>query len=557
MDGLFNSELEDRKLANLRAEEEEDVARIISEKYDLPYTDLHIVPINMDALRVVVEKDAVTAGAVAFDKVGTHLSLAITNPANPALTALVQDLNNNGLTVEQYFISHASLARALTRYADLSLASSSKEGVFQISQKTSIESAEKFSTLPKLRAYLTEAESLPQSAQVSHIFEGLLAGALVLRASDIHLEPEDGLVRLRLRLDGVLTDTFSFATHAYHQINSRIKLLSGLKLNISDRAQDGRFTVETGGKEIEIRTSIIPGSYGESIVMRILDPEATKHSFAEMGINTKLFERLKLEIHRPNGMLLTTGPTGSGKTTTLYAFMREIHTPEIKIITIEDPVEYHLEGIVQTQTNGKEYTFASGLRSVLRQDPDVIMVGEIRDAEVAEVAIQAALTGHFVFTTLHTNNASGAFPRLVDLGADPNSFSSAVTVAMAQRLVRTLDPAHRVQRGTTPEEKVVMEKIFSTLTDVSQRPQSFDTVWSAVPGDNGETGYVGRTGLHEAIFMDDELGEFLRTSPSAGDIEKNVHRQGYLTMAQDGIIKAIEGITSLEEVFKVVDLPRG
>ena len=557
MDSLFNSELEDRKLANLHAEEEEDVARIISEKHELPYTDLHIVPINMDALRVISENDAKSAGAVAFDKVGTHLSLAVTNPANPALTSLLERLGNDGLKVEQYFISHASLDRALKRYADLSLATSSKEGVFQISQQTSDQAADRFSSLPKLRAYLTEAESLPQSAQVSHIFEGLLAGALVLKASDIHLEPEEELVRLRLRLDGVLTDTFSFATHAYHQINSRIKLLSGLKLNISDRAQDGRFTVEEGDKEIEIRTSIIPGSYGESIVMRILDPEATKHSFSEMGINTKLFERLKLEIHRPNGMLLTTGPTGSGKTTTLYAFMREIHTPDIKIITIEDPVEYHLEGIVQTQTNGKEYTFASGLRSVLRQDPDVIMVGEIRDAEVAEVAIQAALTGHFVFTTLHTNNASGAFPRLVDLGADPNSFSSAVTVAMAQRLVRTLDPARRVQRATTPEEKTIMEKIFSTLTDLSQKPASFDTVWSAVSGEHDETGYVGRTGLHEAIFMDDELGEFLRSSPSAGDIEKNVHRQGYLTMAQDGVIKAIEGITSLEEVFKVVDLPRG
>ena len=201
MSDLFNNDLEERKLANLHAEEEEDVARIISEKYSLPYTDLHIVPINMDALRVVAQKDATSAGAIAFDKIGSHLSLAVTNPSNPSLASLLSDLNNNGLIVEQYFISHASLMHALTRYADLSLASSSKEGVFQISGQTSEQAADKFSTLAKLRAYLTEAESLPQSAQVSHIFEGLLAGALVLRASDIHLEPEEGLVRLRLRLD--------------------------------------------------------------------------------------------------------------------------------------------------------------------------------------------------------------------------------------------------------------------------------------------------------------------------------------------------------------------
>jgi type IV pilus assembly protein PilB len=553
----FDDEQGNAKLANLRAEEEEDVARIISEKYDLPYTDLHIVPVNMDALRVIAEADAKLTGAIAFEKIGTKLSLAITNPQNPALATLLSRLESDGLHIEKYFISHASYERALARYADLSLASTSKDGVFTISGETVLGAAEKFSSLEKLRAYLTEAQSMPQSSQVSNIFEGILTGAFVLRASDIHMEPEEAAVRLRLRLDGVLTDAFTFDFHAYRQINSRIKLLSGLKLNVTDRAQDGRFTVENGPVEIDIRTSMIPGSYGESIVMRILDPGATKHSFDEMGINKKLYERLKLEIRRPTGMLLTTGPTGSGKTTTLYSFLREIHTPDIKIITIEDPIEYHLDGIVQTQTNGKDYTFASGLRSILRQDPEIIMVGEIRDSEVAEVALQAALTGHFVFSTLHTNNASGAFPRLVDLGADPKSFASAVTVAMAQRLVRTLDPQKRVQRATTPEEKVIMEKMFASLSDASQKPASFDMVWSAVEGENGETGYKGRTGLHEAIFMDDELGEFLRTNPSARDIEKNVARQGYLTLAQDGVIKAIEGITSLEEVFKVVDMPRG
>jgi type II secretory ATPase GspE/PulE/Tfp pilus assembly ATPase PilB-like protein len=286
--------------------------------------------------------------------------------------------------------------------------------------------------------------------------------------------------------------------------------------------------------------------------MRILNPESIQVTFDSLGIHPKLLAKLESEIKRPNGMLLTTGPTGSGKTTTLYTFLRHIHTPDIKIITIEDPIEYHLPGIVQTQTDAKQYTFASGLRSILRQDPDVIMVGEIRDAEVAETAIQAALTGHFVFSTLHTNNAAGTFPRLVDLGVDPKSFASAVTIAMAQRLVRTLHPEKKKQVPLAGEQRALVEKILSTVTDPSLLPASLDMTW--VPTD--ETGYKGRVGLYEAIFMDEELGNFLRDNPSEGEIAKQVERQGYLTMAQDGVIKALNGITSLEEVFRVVDLPR-
>jgi type II secretory ATPase GspE/PulE/Tfp pilus assembly ATPase PilB-like protein len=321
---------------------------------------------------------------------------------------------------------------------------------------------------------------------------------------------------------------------------------------VTDRAQDGRFSVHAGGREIEIRTSVIPGNYGESFVLRVLDPEGLETPLTERGIHPKLLERLLTEIRRPNGMLLTTGPTGSGKTTTLYAFLKEIHTPEVKIVTIEDPIEYHLPGIVQTQTKGEEYTFASGLRSVLRQDPDVIMVGEIRDSDVAETAIQAALTGHFVFSTLHTNNASGAFPRLIDLGVDPKTIPSAVTVAMAQRLVRKLDPETKVERETTAAERKLFEKVFASCTDPSLIPASFDRVW--VPGDTS-SGYKGRLGVHEAIFMDEELGELLRSAPPASEIDRETRRQGFLTMAQDACIKVLDGRTSLEEVMRVVDMP--
>jgi type II secretory ATPase GspE/PulE/Tfp pilus assembly ATPase PilB-like protein len=556
MPAHFDTEAEDAKLASVREKEEEDLARLMAERYGLPYTDFAVVPINSDALRLLPKAESQAAHAVVFDKNGKHLSVAVESPESDELTRVIDDFKSKGYIVEMFLVSEASMARAFARYDEMSMAHSERAGVFDISSAELARLRQELSSLPALRAHLTEASAVKNAAKVSQLLEGMLAGAFALKASDIHLEPGEESVRLRLRLDGVLTDTFSFDEHAYRLLNSRIKVLSGLKLNVNDRAQDGRFSVDLAGAEVEIRTSIIPGNYGESIVLRLLDPTSIQHSFTQMGIHPKLLAKLEEEIRRPNGMLLTTGPTGSGKTTTLYAFLGEIHTPDIKIVTIEDPIEYHLAGIVQTQTNGDDYTFASGLRSVLRQDPDVIMVGEIRDAEVAEVAVQAALTGHFVFSTLHTNNAAGAFPRLVDLGQDPKTFASAITVAMAQRLVRRLDTETRVRRKTTDEEKRMIERTFSTLTDQSLIPLSIDEIWSAAPGDDAHSGYKGRVGVHEAIFMDEELGAFLRDNPSSGDIEKSTRRQGHLTLAQDALIKALAGDTSFEEVLKVVDLPR-
>jgi type II secretory ATPase GspE/PulE/Tfp pilus assembly ATPase PilB-like protein len=556
MPAHFDTDAEDAKLASVRAREEEDLARVLAERHGIPYTDLSIVPLNMDAVRLISKEDAEEAGAIAFDKNGKHLSLAVLHLENDALARVIHELENAGYIIEKYLISETSFNLSLDRYQELSLATQSKAGVFDIAGDELMKLSEELSNLPALRAFLTKALTEKTQAQISRVFEGILAAAFGLKASDIHIEPEEDLVRLRFRLDGVLTDVFSLDAHSYKLLNSRIKILSGLKLNIDNRAQDGRFSVVVNRTEVEIRTSLIPGNYGESVVMRVLDPAATDLSLTDKGIHPKLLARLLEEIKRPNGMLLTTGPTGSGKTTTLYSFLTEIYTPEIKVITIEDPIEYHLKGIVQTQTEGEEYGFASGLRSILRQDPDVIMVGEIRDADVASTAIQAALTGHFVFTTLHTNNAAGTFPRLVDLGSDPKSFSSAITVAMAQRLVRTLNSETRAMRASTDEERKTMERIFSTLTDKSLVPESFEQVGLAVPKDAEDSGYKGRTGLYEAIFMDEHLGEFLRDNPSEGDIAKEVFRQGYLNMAQDGVLKALQGLTTLEEVFSVVDLPR-
>ena len=556
MPARFDTEAEDEKLQAIHDREEEDLARVIADKYRLPYVEINLYPINMDALRLLPEEDARAAEALIFDKNGKHLLIALRSPENEHLNRVLHDLETRGYIIERHMASARGLEKVFERYQDLSLASTSKRGVFDIAGEELTALTKQLDNLPALRMFLTDAVNPKHRAQTSRLLEGIIASALALKASDIHIEPEQETIRLRFRLDGMLTDIFYFDAHAYKLVNSRIKLLSGLKLNVANRAQDGRFSIAINDKEIEVRTSLIPGNYGENVVLRLLDPSGIEKTFASMGINEKLYNRLAIEIRRPNGMLLTTGPTGSGKTTTLYAFLRDIHTPDVKIITIEDPIEYHLPGIVQTQVDGREYTFAAGLRSILRQDPDVIMVGEIRDMEVAETAVQAALTGHFVFSTLHTNNAAGAFPRLMDLGVDPKTIPSAVTVAMGQRLVRTLDPEARVKRRATDEEKRTMELIFSSLTDTSLMPASFDEVWSPAPRNDDETGYKGRVGVHEAIFMDQQLAELLRIGPSSAEIEKETRRQGFLTMAQDGVLKALRGETSLEEVFKVVDVPR-
>lgn len=556
MDLPFDPKAEDDHLAYVRAREEEDIAQIVAEKYGLPYVDLTLKPVDTEALRIIPEATAREVGAVAFSKAAHALSLAVHNPETPPLSKLLEELQTAGYTPTLYLASQKSLDKVFSRYQELSFATSTKPGIFSISADRLESIARKGGTKQALVDVLNEANEAKPLERVSALLELMMAGAFALRASDIHLEPSEDRTVLRLRIDGLLSEVYAFDPATYRQLNSRIKLLAGVKINITHQAQDGRFSVLKGEAQVEIRVSFIPGNYGESIVMRILDPEATKVSYKDLGIPSKLLERLEAEIRRPNGMLLTTGPTGSGKTTTLYSFLRELHKPEIKIITIEDPIEYHLDGIVQTQVSGDTYTFAEGLKSIVRQDPDIIMVGEIRDGETANIAIQAALTGHFVFSTLHTNNAAGTFPRLVDLGADPKSFGSAVTVSMAQRLVRKLAPDQRRERPLTDEEKATVTKILATVSDASLLPASIETTFEPAPNTEGETGYHGRVGLYEAIFMDDDLAAFLRDNPPENEIAKRAAGQGYLTMAQDGVLKALSGVTSLAEVFATVDLPR-
>ncbi len=332
----------------------------------------------------------------------------------------------------------------------------------------------------------------------------------------------------------------------------------------SSITQDGRFNITEGDEEISIRTSLIPGSYGESIVMRILDPKSLQVNFEELGIEPHLLAVVEEEIKKPNGLILVTGPTGSGKTTTLYAFLRKIYSTEINMITIEDPVEYHLKGITQTQVSTKEggYDFPGGLRSALRQDPDVIMVGEIRDSETAQTAVQSALTGHMVFSTLHTNNAAGVIPRLIDLGVNPKIMVSALSLSMAQRLVRKLCKECKRAVPPTEAETKMIDSILNGMKEEGKdlslhqikEGASFNLFLPVGCDLCNNTGYSGRIGIFEAIKTDESIEKIIPDNPSEREIKRVAKGQGLLSMRQDGIIKIISGVTSLEEVASVVDL---
>jgi len=386
--------------------------------------------------------------------------------------------------------------------------------------------------------------------ETSKILDVILGGSIKLEASDIHIEPKEKEAKLRIRLDGILQDVIVFDRKIYEALLSRIKLLSGMKLNVYDRPQDGRFSVLMEKLPIEIRTSTLPAEWGESIVMRILNPKSLI-SLGELGLREDLLKIFKKEIKKPNGMIIVTGPTGSGKTTTLYAILKEIQSPEIKIITIEDPIEYRLEGITQTQVDPKAgYDFANGLRAIVRQDPDVILVGEIRDFETAQIAIQAALTGHLVLTTLHTNDAAGTVARLIALGEKPVNIAPAINMAVAQRLVRKVCKKCSVLEKPSEEE---LEKLKSGLKNLKiEIPKDLKIRKAKGCEDCNFTGYRGRTGIFEAFLVDDEMERFILTSPSISDLREMAQKKGMVTMYQDGLLKAMDGITTIEEVERVV-----
>ncbi|MFA4999294.1 MAG: GspE/PulE family protein [Parcubacteria group bacterium] len=393
-----------------------------------------------------------------------------------------------------------------------------------------------------------------EKASTSVLLEEILGSALGLGASDVHFEPARDTVKVRIRIDGILREAGVLINEEYKYLLSRIKLLGGIKLNIQEKAQDGRFTIlsrENKG-DIEVRVSINPSEYGATIVLRILDPEAVILEIKDIGLRTDDLQKIEENLKKPNGMILVTGPTGSGKTTTLYAFVNRLNSPEIKIITIEDPIEYHLSNIQQTQVDSSAgYDFKNGLKSILRQDPDVILIGEIRDAETAEIAMQAALTGHVVFSTLHTNAASGAIPRLLDLEVKPQIIGPAVNVIIAQRLVRKLCLKCRKKTELDNEKREKMEKFIVSLPKNIALPTAEEmALYEPVGCPSCIDGYKGRTAIFEILEMNKDIEMLIHKESSEVEIEKLAVEKGFINIQQDGIIKAIKGITSLTEVEK-------
>src|SRR3989338_65034 len=540
----FDEEKTKKRYEELLEKEAEDLSKILSDKYKIPYLDLSRITIDLDSLKILPEEEARAGKMAIFQSVGKKLQIGILNPELPKTKEVVDDLKQKLYTPQLFLISEISLNKALSRYPEVPSFVEAASGIIGVSKKKLSELEEKVKDVPALKELISKGISIKESRKISEVLEIIIAGALALEASDIHIEPSEKIVTLRFRMDGILQEVAFFTEDIYQFLNSRIK----------DRSQDGRFTIREKDLDVEVRTSTLPGPYGESIVLRILHPRTIGLKFDDLGMEPEIMERMKHELSRPNGMILTTGPTGSGKTTTLYAFVKEVNEPGVKIVTIEDPIEYHLERVVQTQVDeAKGYDFSNGLRSIVRQDPDIILVGEIRDLPTAETAMHAALTGHLVFSTLHTNDAAGTIPRLIDLGVKPNIIAPAINVAMAQRLVRKLCQKCAKDDAATPEElKKIKDEM--TLIPENKKPDLTNIKIKRLVGCPlcNQSGYKGRVGVFEVFFIDEKIEQLILSDPSEGAIKEAAFKQGMATLKQEGILKIIRGVTTFEELERIV-----
>ena len=547
----------DVKVKQIQREEEEKRAKNLASKLGFSYIDLRISPIEDTALTFITEEQSRKAKLAIIKKRQNELYITTFNPDLKQTKEFIESLKEKDFLIKILIVSQSNLEKAWNRYKDLQLKKT------KISKEAEID-AEKLEAIQKKIANVKDLkEQLAQSAiTATELLNLIMASALKLEASDVHLEVEENeLVRLRFRIDGILQDVTDIPFNPYKLLLSRIKVLSSLKLNITNAPQDGRFTFEATGPEgtveIEIRTSIIPAEYGENMVLRILDPATISLELSNLGIQDYDLKTINSELKKPNGMIITTGPTGSGKTTLLYAFLKTVNRPEIKIITLENPIEYHLEGIEQTQVNpDKGYDFAAGLRSIVRQDPDMILVGEIRDPETASTAINAALTGHLVFSTIHTNDAAGAVPRLVDMKVNPTLIPPALNLVIAQRLVRRVCP--KCSKEIKPDKKT-LDKIKNGLKNLPDRVKKPNLEGIKIKQASKEgceycnfTGYKGRIGVFELFIIDDPMEKTILKTPSIAEIRETAIKAGMATMKQDGLLKIVQGVTTMDEIERML-----
>jgi type IV pilus assembly protein PilB len=546
-----HSEVLAKKIHEVKAREKEMEAMRLASELGLPHIDLQRFPVSQRALKMLPQSTAEALGVVCFFANNSEFRIGAIDPTRPEVEELLHEMQEKYFSRgDMYVISERSYQKIMDLYGTLPT-------VAPITKDVNI-SAEALARVQEQLQDPKALESLLARASTSDIVTVVLAAAFKMDTSDVHIEAEQEHIVVRFRLDGILHDVAEVPLEQYKRLVSRIKLLSSLKINVTDVPQDGRFSIVLPEGDVDVRVSTIPTVYGESIVMRLLKQSREGLALGDLGVRGIAFDRLKEQIARPNGMIITTGPTGSGKTTTLYAAMHVLNKPGVKIITLEDPVEYRMEGVNQSQIDhSKGYTFGKGLRSMLRQDPDIAMVGEIRDLETAEIAVQAALTGHLMLSTIHTNSAAGAIPRFLSMGVRPFLLAPALNCVIGQRLVRKICSLCKEPVTLTTAVTKRVHDQFDQLPQ-SEKDALIGRTLEFYEGKGCDAcnglGYKGRMGIYEIFVMSPEIEELILSGhASEYDIERVAREQGMVTMVQDGLLKALDEITSVSEVFRVIE----
>ncbi len=523
--------------------EEEETQRKAKDQ-NIPYLNLYGFPVDTQTLNLLPKETAENYQTIVFYKEGRNVKIGIVD-SNPSVVNVLNQLREQAFTVEPFLISKSSFKHFMEGYGQF-LKTNQKADHIQLK---STDKRFEIGSIKNLGQHIA-------TASASEVIQELLGSALRIEVSDIHIEPEKTDLKIRFRIDGVLQDVASVKMTEHHQFVSRVKILSKMKLNVTSVPQDGSFSLTYDDQPIDVRVSVLPSAFGESIVMRILRQDKGSLQFDELGIVGLARERILKEMEKPNGMILTTGPTGSGKTTTLYAILNKLNEPGVKIITIEDPVEYKINGITQTPIDARAgMTFAQALRAILRQDPDIVMVGEMRDLETAEIACQSALTGHIVLSTLHTNDAPSAVPRLLDLGVKPFVLAPAINAIVAQRLIRKICTFCKEEYSLPANLQARVEMILRDIPKTSkvELPKRLVFYHSKGCEKCHGLGYKGRLGVYEVFTIADEIEKLITKGATTTEIKKQAVAEGMITMAQDGLLKALQGVTDVEEVFRVTE----
>ncbi len=539
-------EMLEQTLIRLKYADENRIFHFLAEYTDLPFVDLDTYMIDDKVVNLIPEELARRHRLIPLFKIGTTLTVAMTNPLD--INVLDEIKSKTKIDVEIAISTDEKIKKAIDRHYGFSV-TELQESFQQYAEGNGQERSPEASEVRKTDESVVK-ESLPdraEEAQAVQLFDSILSQAIRDRTSDIHFEPDEKALRIRFRIDGFLYEFLSLPKPIYSSLASRIKVLAEMDIAETGLPQDGNFNVKIQDRSFEIRASTFPTIYGENVVLRLLDQTRPPIKLEDLGFAEEMLHRFKQLLRRPNGIILVTGPTGSGKTTTLYASLNLINPMDKNIITIEDPVEYRLALIRQTQVNLKAgITFAKGLRSILRQDPDVIMVGEIRDLETSEVAIQAALTGHLVLSTLHTNDASEAITRLMDIGVEPYLISSSVGGVLAQRLIRTICPNCKVSYQADP---VVLAELGGNFSSTKEPLKLYRGKGCK---NCKQSGYLGRTGIFELFFVNEKIKQLISEKASTQIIRQTTKQHiGMLSLREDGLQKVLKGLTTIEEVDRV------